>query len=60
MDGSAKAGALAAIFARMLDSARRFRAAGAPAGAFHDLHFDPVEAHNLIDRARDAMDPDRP
>jgi LPS sulfotransferase NodH len=44
VDVSAKAGALAAIFARMLDSARRFRAATAAAEAFHDLHFDHLEA----------------
>ena len=44
VDVSAKAGELAAIFARMLDSARRFRAASAPAAAFHDLHFDHLEA----------------
>lgn len=44
VDASAKAGELAAIFARMLDDARRFRAAGAPAGLFHDLHFDDLEA----------------
>ncbi|HJU87088.1 MAG TPA: sulfotransferase, partial [Gemmatimonadota bacterium] len=44
VDVSGKAGELAAIFARMLDSARCFRAAGAPAGAFHDLHFDHLEA----------------
>ncbi len=44
VDVSARAGELAAIFARMLDEARRFRAASPPAGLFHDLHFDHLEA----------------
>jgi hypothetical protein len=44
VDVSARAGELAAIFARMLDEAQRFRAAGAPADLFYDLHFDDLEA----------------
>jgi hypothetical protein len=43
-DISVMAGELPAIFARMLDSVWRFRAASASAGAFHDLHFDHLEA----------------
>jgi hypothetical protein len=44
VDASARAGEMATIFARMLGDAQRFRAAGAPAGLFHDLHFDDLEA----------------
>ncbi len=52
VDVSAKGGELAAIFARMLESARRFRETSAPAGAFHDLHFDHLEADPMGALAR--------